>query len=55
MDDSFDEGYEFVPRLPNEQVFCLIMSFAYNYHIAVARFQQLGRDAVKFLDRGALE
>ena len=53
MDDSFDNEYELVRSLPNERVFCMIMSYAYNYHLAVAKFQQLGKEALKFLNKSA--
>ena len=53
MDDSFDNEYELVRSLPSERVFCMIMSYAYNYHLAVAKFQQLGKEALKFLNKSA--
>ena len=53
MDDSFENEYELVRMLPNERVFCMILSYAYNYHLAVAKFQQLGKEALKFLNKSA--
>ena len=53
MDDSFDNEYELVRGLPNERVFCMILSYAYDYHIAIARFQLLSKDAMKFLNKTA--
>ena len=38
MDDSFDEEYELVPKMPNQRTFCLVLSYAFHYHTAVARF-----------------
>lgn len=55
MDDSFDEEYELVPKMPNQRTFCLVLSYAFHYHTAVARFQQIGREALKYLDKGATE
>ena len=55
LDDSFDNEYELVPEIPNQRVFCMIFSYAYNYHIAVSRFQILRKDATKFLEKGAAD
>ena len=55
VDDSFENEYELIPAIPSQQVFCNIFSYAYDYHMAVAIFQQLCRDSIKFLDKGAAE
>lgn len=38
LDDSFDNEYELVRKLPNEKVLCMILSYAFDYHLAIARF-----------------
>ena len=53
MDDSFDNDYELVPHLPNQHAFCLVLSYAYDYHLAVAKFQQLSKEALKSLNRSS--
>lgn len=53
MDDSFDNDYDLVPTLPNQHAFCLVLSYAYHYHLAVAKFQQLSKEGLKSLNRSA--
>ena len=47
MEDSFDCDWELAPNLPNQRAFCLVFSYAFYYHLAAAKFQQLGREAIK--------
>ena len=53
MDDSFDNDFEIVPKLPNKNAVCLAFSYAFSYHIAVAKFQQLSKEVLRSLSRGA--
>lgn len=51
MDDSFENDFDLVRRLPNERSFCLILSYAFSHHIAVSIFTRLGRQASKLLEK----
>ena len=53
FDDSFDNEYDLVRKMPNERIFCMIFSYAYDFHVAEARFQMLGRRAIKFYNKSA--
>ena len=45
VDESFDE-YELAKNLPSQRVLCMILSYAYSYHVAVAKFQQFSKSAL---------
>ena len=55
MDDSFDNDFELAPALPNQHAFCLVLSYAFHYHLAVAKFQRLAKEALKLLHKGTAE
>ena len=55
MDDSFENDFELVRTLPNERTFCMILSYGYNYHIAVSMFARMSKQATKILEKSASE
>ena len=55
MDDSFENDFELVRKLPSERTFCMILSYTYSYHLALAMFQRMSKQANKVLDKGAHE
>ena len=55
MDDSFENDFELVRTLPNERTFCMILSYAYSYHIAVSMFARMSKQATKMLEKSASE
>jgi len=49
MNDSFENESDFVPILP-ARVLCRILSYAYDFHVAQAKFVQLSPKALPYLE-----
>ena len=49
MNDSFDNDSNICTLLPETRILCRVLSFAYNFHVALAKFVQLSPRALHYL------
>ena len=53
MDDSFDNESHLSPLLPDTRALCRVLSYVYNFHVALAKFVKLSPRALPYLEINA--